>query len=282
MPTLRTVLLAALTAGLFFTPSAAEARFGKRSNSASEDKDDKEEKRERKHAATPVGQQPDRDSSSDDDDDSNRPPPRSRPYRETYVYVAPPPPVHSYRPTTVEQVERTEERAPLMVRLGLLSNAMGGGGAVGLHLAFEGRQFGVGSRFTALVLPTDDGTEGTDGIQLLDAHLTWAPWTSSKGRFRLEAGVAVASAPDVTFVGPSLGASFEKCLLGPLDVEGKLHLVPVPHRQADLQGGLALHLGVLALRGGWRVLVLDDAGLLDGEVHRDVMGGPYLGVGLNF
>jgi hypothetical protein len=281
VPTLRTVLLAALTAGLFFTPSAAEARFGKRSSSSSEDKNDKEERRERKHAATPVGQQPDRDSSSDDDDDddSYRPPPR--PYRETYVYVAPPPPVHSYRPT-VERVERTEEHSPLMLRMGLLTTTMGGGGAVGLHLAFEGRKFGLSSRFNALVLPTDDGTEGTDGIQLTDVHVTWAPWATKQGRFRLEAGVAVASAPDVTFVGPSLGASFEKCLLGPLDVEGKLHIVPVPHRQADLQGGLALHLGILSLRGGWRALVLDDAGLLDGEVHRDVLTGPYAGVGLNF
>jgi hypothetical protein len=278
--TLRNVLLAALTAGLFFAPSAAEARFGKRSSSNSSD--DKEEKRERKHAATPVGQQPDRDSSSDGDDDDSYRPPRSRPYRETYVYVAPPPPVHSYRPTTVQQVERTEERSPLMLRMGLMSNAMGGGGAVGLNLAFEGREFGVSSRYNALVLPTDDGTEGTDRIHLTDVHLTWAAWASPKGRFRLEAGMAVASAPDVTFVGPSLGASFEKCLLGPLDVEGKLHIVPVPHRQADLQGGVALHLGVLSLRGGWRALVLDDAGLLDGEVHRDVMSGPYAGVGLTF
>lgn len=278
MSTLRTVLLAALTAGLFFAPSAAEARFGKRSSS-NNSSEDKEEKQERKHAASPVGQQPARDSSSDDDDSHE--PPRSRPHRETYVYVAPPPPVHSYRPTA-EPVERTERHSPLMVRMGLLANPMGGGKAVGLHLLLEGREFGLNTRLTSLELPTDDGSAGTDDIQLGDVHMSWAPWSTSQGRFRLEAGLAVAAAPDVTFVGPSLGVSFEKCLIGALDVEGQLHIVPVPHRQADLQGGLALHLGVLSLRGGWRVLVLDDAGLLDGVVHRDLLAGPYAGIGLNF
>jgi hypothetical protein len=271
---------------LFFTPFSAEARFGKRSSgsSSSSSSEDKEEKRERKHAATPVGQKPDRDSSSnddDDDDDDSYQPPR-RPHRETYVYVAPPPPVHSYRPTTVEQVERTERHSPLMVRMGLLANSMGGGRVVGLNLLLEGRELGLSTRLTSIELPTDDGTPGTDDIGLGDMHLTWSPWSSPQGRFRLEAGLAVAAAPDVTFVGPSLGASFERCLMGPLDVEGKLHIVPVPHRAADLQGGLALHLGVLSLRGGWRMMVLDDAGLVDGEVHRDVMAGPYAGIGLNF
>jgi hypothetical protein len=58
--------------------------------------------------------------------------------------------------------------------------------------------------------------------------------------------------------------------------------VLIPHLQLDGQAGLAVHLGVLTLRAGWRALLLDERGLVDGEVHRDVLGGPFGGLGLNF
>jgi hypothetical protein len=98
----------------------------------------------------------------------------------------------------------------------------------------------------------------------------------------VEGGAAIARAPDVTFVGPSIALSFERCLFGALDVEGRGQLVPVPHLQVDAQMGLALHLGVLSLRGGWRWLVLDDRGHVDGEQHREDFAGPYAGIGLSF
>jgi hypothetical protein len=78
-----------------------------------------------------------------------------------------------------------------------------------------------------------------------------------------------------------VGASFEHCLVGALDVESRGQLVIVPYHQVDGQAGLALHLGVLTLRGGWRVTMLDDAGHVDGQVHRDYFSGPYAGLGLN-
>ncbi len=56
----------------------------------------------------------------------------------------------------------------------------------------------------------------------------------------------------------------------------------VPYTQLDAQAGLGLHLGILTLRTGWRWLLLNDRGLVDGEAHQDVFAGPYAGLGLNF
>lgn len=178
--------------------------------------------------------------------------------------------------------EREERSAPLMVRLGVDGLAVKHGGALGFGLGIEGRRWGVSTRFTGLRLRADDGSEELDSIEVMEANVTFAAHASERGRFRLEGGVAAARAPDVTFVGPNVAASFERCLFGALDLEGRLQWVPLPHLQLDAQIGLAAHLGVLTLRGGWRGLLLDDRGYVDGERHRDKMGGPFAGIGLNF
>jgi hypothetical protein len=291
-----------LAVGLLLAPSVAEARFGKRSSGGDSDekkekKKDKEEKKEerresskRTHEATPVGRsswgrvhdatavgQPSRD---DDDDDDSPPPPR----REVVVVAPSPAPIYA-RPVMAARVERRAHgtRLPLMLRLGAEGQAFEEGGAAAqLSMGLEGRRWGVDLRMTSIKLPTDDGTEGTDEIQLLGAHLTWASWTHDRGRLRLEGGVGTAHAPDVTFVGPSVAVSFERCLVGALDVEGRLQLIPFPHQQADIQGGLAVHMGTLSLRAGWRGLYLNDRGHVDGETHEDTLRGPYFGLGLSF
>jgi hypothetical protein len=169
-----------------------------------------------------------------------------------------------------------------MVRLGVDAFAVTEGHAVGLGLGLEGRRWGVSTRITGLRLRADDGSEETDHIELMEANVTYAPFASERGRIRLEGGVAAARAPDVTFIGPSVAASFERCIFGALDLEGRVQWVPLPHLQLDAQLGLGLHLGALTLRGGWRGLLLDDRGLLDGVRHRDRMGGPFAGIGLHF
>ncbi|MFP2900697.1 hypothetical protein [Corallococcus sp. 4LFB] len=137
---------------------------------------------------------------------------------------------------------------------------------------------------SGIALSADDGSEDTDRLTLLDAHLTISPWSTERGRFRLEAGIASAHAPDAIFVGPSFAASLEACIgPSPFDLEARIQAVPFPHRQVDMQAGLAVHLGALNLRGGWRTLYLSDAGQLDdGVVHADLFSGPYLGLGLSF
>ena len=55
-----------------------------------------------------------------------------------------------------------------------------------------------------------------------------------------------------------------------------------PSWQFDAQLGLALGLGPVGLRAGWRTQILDDRGLADGVVHRDTFMGPYVGVAVVF
>jgi hypothetical protein len=291
--TSRTLVCAGLLSGLLLAAPDAEARFGKRSSSSSSDKSSS-----KTHEATAVG---DEDSGGDDDDDSSSSSSSSSSYRgsrrafswlnllgvvvdvaastsssET-TYVAPEPVAEpEYR------VDTRAESAPLTFRLGVDGSGLGGGSTVGFYLGIEGETLGVASRYNSLTLPTDDGTVGTDEIGLFEAHLTVALWTSPRGRWRLEFGMAGASAPDITFIGPSLASSLEACLAGPLDFEARLQIVPVPYRQVDAQVGLALHFNALNLRAGWRGLVLDDAGYVGDVRHVDAFTGPYAGVGLTF
>jgi hypothetical protein len=116
----------------------------------------------------------------------------------------------------------------------------------------------------------------------MGAHLTYALVTQERVRWRVEGGVSMASAPDLKVVGPSLGTSFDARLARPLDLELRLQATPFPYRQVDAQAALALKSYPWVVRAGWRTLVLDDAGLVDGVVHRDVFNGPFVGAGLFF
>ncbi len=245
-------------------------------------------RKSRVHDATPVGQDSD-DPSPDhggNDGGDKGPRPRGRPILTPGIgwisvsgaYV---PYYRRYRPRPVTQ-EPEEPSHPVMVRMGVEANALKDGGAVGVNLGIEERRWGVSTRLTALTLNTDDGSEGKDHINLADVSVTFSPLASERGRLRWEAGVAMARAPDITFIGPSLALSFERCLFGPFDLEGRVQWVPLPHLQLDGQAGLAMHMGALTVRAGWRGLLLDDRGHLDGVVHRDKLGGPFAGVGLHF
>lgn len=160
--------------------------------------------------------------------------------------------------------------------------AEGGGAALTGDVRIEGARWGFGMQATGLALPTDDGTVGWDRISLFQAHVTFAPITLERLRVRLEGGLATASAPDVTFVGPSIGASMEACLVGPLDLEVRTAVVPYPYQAIDASAGLALRLGALTVRGGWRGLVLNDQGWVDGVTNEDTLAGPQVGLAVTF
>jgi hypothetical protein len=291
---------ASLATGLVLTSGTAEARFGKRSDSSSSSSSEKkEEKREeRKHEASPVNSSGSSSSSSSSRRHEATPVGSSGSNTQgtssyatstysgsssvTVVSVSDDhPPVYPYSHTP-QVVRQPAHRSPVLVRMGLTGQALGGGGALGLNLGLEGKRWGVDGSLTALKLPTDDGTEGEDQLGLYSTHLTYALLSSDEGRLRAEAGVAIATAPDVTFVGPSIALSFERCLFGGLDVEGRGQLVALPYTQLDAQAGLALHMGILTVRGGLRWLLLNDHGLVDSKEHEDVFTGPYAGLGLNF
>jgi hypothetical protein len=291
MSSFRPALCASLTAALLLAAPAAEARFGKKSSGSDDAKPS------RVHAATPI-------QASDDDDDapSYTPPPRyssspsysARLYGEAIVAaaeltalavdLAADAPEDS--PDAVELAGRAYQRArpvnPIDVRMGLNVGAMGGGSSGDVFLGFEGQELGFLIQGTQLTLPTDDGTPGTDEIRLVNVHLTWAAVSTDRLRWRFEGGASSANAPDIFLVGPSLASSLELCLVGPLDLEARVQVTPVPYRQLDANVGLAAHLGALVVRGGLRGLVLDDAGLVDGVQHVDRFVGPYAGAGFVF
>jgi hypothetical protein len=285
------VLCGALATGVLLA-APAEARFGKHSSSSqsngsrdggSRPPQPARDERPRTHEATPITG---RASSNDGDDDAPRRRRRvvvRRPLTEVIVAGAI---IAAPRPRPLAPITRVRERyepVPLMVRLGVEGGLLGDGGAMGLFMAMEGRRLGVDTRITGLALPADDGSNDVDRITLLSAHVTAALWAGERGRVRVEAGVASAHAPDIIFVGPSFGASAEACIgRSPVDLEARVHATPFPHRQVDVQAGLAAHLGALNVRGGWRGLYLDDAGYVDGVEHAEGFGGPYLGLGLSF
>jgi hypothetical protein len=280
----RVVLCGVLALGVALTAVPAEARFGK-SSSSNDSSDDK-----KVHNATAVGD----DDDDDDDSSSGSSGGSGSSYSSSsdvdaalnlFALILS---VGNHRAPLAAEIgpdgEAREQRhaAPLSLRSGLQGGPMSGGAAVDLFLGLEGHRFGISGMLTGLGLPTDDGTEGTDSITLAVAHLTWSFIAQERIRLRGEAGISTANAPDISFVGLSLAGSVEACVVGPLDVEARLELTPFPHRVVDAGAALALHLGGLVIRGGYRGLILDDAGLVDGVVHRDVLSGPYFGLGLTF
>ncbi len=289
MSFLRPLMCAALALGLLLGPTTAEARFGKRSRpSQGESKKDKDKD---VHDATAVGE--DDDDDDEDDDAPRRERRRERSYARGYTRV------HTdwsflaaifaggnHRLVVDDghggPLRGRRHAAPLSFRLGVHGGPVNEGGAVDLFMGLEGQRIGVDARVTGLGLATDDGTAGTDSISLVEAHLTYALVTHERARLRLEGGFSRAAAPDITFWGPSLGMSAEACVAGPLDVEARMQVTPFPYRQVDASAALALHLGALVLRGGYRGLLLDDGGHVDGIVHRDGFHGPFFGLGLAY
>ncbi|RKG85069.1 hypothetical protein D7W82_20630 [Corallococcus sp. CA049B] len=291
MSAFRPALCAAFAASLLLAASPAEARFGKKSSDTSENKKEdkkrdgkRDDRGSRVHAATPVR------SGSRSEAHYTRPPPRDRPSYSTRIHgdaivaaaevlaVA----VDASSPGPSMTVREQRDVQPLRLRVGLNAGALGGGVAGDAFLGIEGEALGIAVQGTQLVLPTDDGTRGTDDIRLATLHLTYAPVSTDRVRWRLEGGVSTAHAPDVLFVGPSVATSLEVCVAGPLDLEARVQGTAGPYRQLDASAGIALHLGALNLRGGVRGLVLDDAGRVDGIQHVDRFVGPYAGAGLAF
>jgi hypothetical protein len=295
---IRNLLCAALAVGILFSAPSAEARFGKRSSSSDSSKS-------KTHSATAVGD----DDDDDDDDDAPR---RRRSSgssgasflvdvlfslfvhtRPPVAYVAPPPepvaaePVYA-EPVTAQPMPSSEVRSsparpsPLSARMGVDGAALTTAAGLSAFLAIEGVRAGMDARALGLILPTDDGTEGTDKITLMNFHLTYALLSQERARLRLEGGISTAHAPDLTALGPSIALSFEACLVGNLDLELRAQGTPYPYRQLDAQAGLALHLNALVLRGGWRGLYLSDNGVVDDVVHEEILGGPFVGLGFAF
>lgn len=291
MPSPKAVLGPLLTATLLLGAPHAEARFGKRSrpsaspsNSSQQERGPTQSERsERVHPATAIGRE---DEAPREDSPRRRSSSRRVPASGAVVVSGASASAASPRLFATSRAERRrDEPVPLLVRLGVQSDVIKEGASMSLFMAMEGRRMGLDTRITGMTLKPDNGAEKDtkDRITLLSARVTAALWASSRGRMRVEAGLTSAHAPKVIFVGPSFGASAEACIgRSPLDIEVRVNATPFPHRQVDLQAGMALHLSAFNVRGGWRALYLNDAGHVDGVEHEESLVGPYMGVGLTF
>jgi hypothetical protein len=79
-----------------------------------------------------------------------------------------------------------------------------------------------------------------------------------------------------------LGTSVAIHVAGPFGLEGSLDVTPLPYQKAELRLGAWLNTGPLMVRAGWRTMALNDRGLVDGYVQRDIFSGPTVGVGFAF
>lgn len=295
MINLKNLLCAALAASLLLPVSEAEARFGKRSKSSDSEKKEKKEKKqdkdddddekrssgrvhdasavdssERTHDASAVGSSPPpRDSGPDTVIIVEQPP---------AYYVAPPPAYVAPAPEVSPMPGRQSVYNPMRLALG--GGPLGGGVGIDLLLTFEGEQLGLDGRLLGMSLPVEGDPEDSDSITVSGLHLTYALVAQDSVRWRLEGGFTTAHAPDITFVGPSVATSLDVRLVRRLDFESRLQVTPFPYRQLDAQAGLSFEPYPWAIRAGWRVLMLDDAGRVDGVVHRDFFNGPFISFGL--
>ncbi|WNG35464.1 hypothetical protein F0U61_18660 [Archangium violaceum] len=182
-------------------------------------------------------------------------------------------------PRPSAQVESASAH-PIQADLTADASFVAQGYAMGLGLQAEGKQLGFGIKLHMFNLATDDGSPGRDSISLLALKPSVLLVANDTLRVRVSGGLDMAFAPDVTFVGPGLGASTLLRLAGPLKLEASANLTPLPFVQLSGDAGLAVELGPVRLRGGYRAIYLDDQGHVDGHRNRELFAGPYAGLAL--
>ncbi len=177
---------------------------------------------------------------------------------------------------------QADEGAAMRVTAGAEAQGYLGGFTLGVAAALEGDRWGFNFAGQNMSLKKDDGTPGFDNLQAFSAHLTFALLTGQYGRLRLEGGADAVMAPELFVIGPTGGISGVWWVGGPFAIEGSVMYTPWPFTQIDGKAGLALGIGAVGLRAGWRFQLLDDQGRVDGVAHTDLYNGPYVGVSIVF
>jgi hypothetical protein len=156
------------------------------------------------------------------------------------------------------------------------------GVTVGVHGQLEGERWGVALAAQNVSSRQAGATGGLQSIQQAQVRVTYAFLTGRFGRLRGELGGDVLFAPRYIALAPSAGLAGSLWVGGPVALEASVLVSPLPFWQLDYQAGVAVGLGPVGLRAGWRTQVLDDRGAVDGTVHHLVFMGPYLGVAVVF
>jgi len=306
-------VLAAICAAtqLFFVPGSAQARFGKREGNANASQSadgvhpaDTARPADAVHAADPVHSADPVESCQQDtcirEERRPVPPPPVRP-GPVVVYVpppaeqvppqsdpdlaSPPPPVpipeESLTPPQAV-ISSQPSRPELSTTLAAQAQSYRGGATIGLQLGVEGTRWGAYAQATGILFNGGGGFFSDETIGLVNGYVTYALLADPRARLRVEAGITGAFATDLTVIGPGIGASGLLKVIGPFQLEGAIHGTPFPYRQLDWNAGVGLDFGVIGVHGGWRKIILDDRGLVDGVINRDVFSGPYLGLAITF
>ncbi len=174
--------------------------------------------------------------------------------------------------------ERTVKRTTFTIT-GYGQNVEGKGSAFGLGFAVEGEHLGFLAQWNGFYLDSLSGP-GTDNVNLVHLHLTYALLSGPLGRLRVHLGASGAFAPDLSRLGPSVGVSAALGLIGPFGIEGQVSYTPTPYVEFDAFAGGTLGWGPIALRGGYHWTYLDDRGLVDGIPHSERYQGPWIGIGV--
>ena len=190
-----------------------------------------------------------------------------------------------YAPPLAGQTPAPDDGAFLRVTAGLeaMTYVRGETGVtVGAVMRVEGARWGILVSGQNIAVRSLDGP-GLDLLQQAQVRLTYAFLSGRYGRLGVELGGDAIFAPSLTTIGPSAALSGTLWIGGPFALEGLVLVTPLPFWQLDYRAGLAVGLGPVGLRAGWRTQVLDDRGLTnDGLVHRDVFMGPYVGASIVF
>lgn len=183
---------------------------------------------------------------------------------------------------TQPALEPANIRVTANAELGALLVRGASGVTLGVNGTFEGERFGVVLNGQTIVVGADDGSDETDAIHQFTGKLTFAFLTGRYGRLRAELGTDVIFAADAAFLGASLGVSGQVWLADSLAFEAGAWGTMYPFWQLDGRAGLVYGIGPVGLKLGIRAQMLDDRGLVDGQIHRDFFVGPYAGVGVAF
>lgn len=199
-------------------------------------------------------------------------------YGYGYGLYAPPSAPAVAAPTPSVQPEPPNElRVVGAMEANLYVGSEAGGGALNLSAMLEGARWGFGVAGQHMTLRSKDVPGEVDALRQLSLHASHAFLVGQSGRLRGVFGVDAVFAADLVALGPTGGLSGILWIAGPVALEGAASLTPLPFIQLDARANVALGLGPVGLRLGWRTQVLDDRGLVDGIVHQDVFNGPFAG-----
>jgi hypothetical protein len=146
--------------------------------------------------------------------------------------------------------------------------------------SFEGARVGFVGAYTGVLSPSQDAySNSVDVLHLAQARVSYALVSGERGRLRAELGAHLAAAPDVTFLAPGVGLSGVLGLGGPFGLEGRVFGNAWPYSQIDARAGLTVASAKIGLSLGYRVLYLNDHGVLgpaNAGATSDFYRGPYV------